>query len=88
MRIESFELDREKKEPREGFDKITLRAVLAMLGGWCIILIIGAQSAWGNMSTYFASYYYMLGYPVHMSDFYIVQPLIVTIAVFFFPIGM
>lgn len=59
-----------------------------MLGGWCIVLIIGAQGAWGNMSTYIASYYYMLGNPVHMSDFYIVQPLIVTMAVFFFPIGM
>lgn len=30
----------------------------------------------------------MLGHPVHMSDFYIVQPLIVTIATLFFPIGM
>ena len=36
------------KEPREGFDKITVRAVLTMLGGWCILLIIGAQLAWGN----------------------------------------
>ena len=61
-----------KKEPREGFDKITWKAIFAMLGGWCIVLIIGAQSAWGNMSTYIASYYYSLGHQVHMSDFYIV----------------
>ena len=59
-----------------------------MLGGWCIILIIGAQSAWGNMSTYIASYYFMLGYNVHMNDFYIVQSLIVVIATLFFPLGM
>ena len=30
----------------------------------------------------------MLGNPVHMTDFYIVQPLIVVIATFFFPLGM
>ena len=59
-----------------------------MIGGWCIVLIIGAQTAWGNMSTYIASYYYHLGHQVHMSDFFIVQPLMVTIAVFFFPLGM
>ena len=30
----------------------------------------------------------MLGYAVHMNDFYIVQPLIVVIATIFFPLGM
>ena len=30
----------------------------------------------------------MLGYPVHMNDFYIVQTLIVVIATIFFPFGM
>ena len=30
----------------------------------------------------------MLGYDVHMDDFYIVQPLIVVIATLFFPLGM
>ena len=30
----------------------------------------------------------MLGYPVHMNDFYIVQTLIVVIATIFFPLGM
>ena len=59
-------------EPREGFDKITCRAAFTILGGWCLLLIIGAQLAWGNQSTYIASYYFMLGNPVHMNDFYIV----------------
>ena len=31
-----------KSEPREGLDKFTCSAVFTMLGGWCILLIIGA----------------------------------------------
>lgn len=62
--------------------------MFTLLGGWSVLLIIGAQLAWGNQSTYIASYYYMLGNNVHMDDFYIVQPLIVVIATLFFPIGM
>ena len=60
------------KKQREGYDKITCRAFFTILGGWSVLLIIGAQLAWGNQSTYIASYYYMLGYNVHMNDFYIV----------------
>ena len=61
-----------RSQQREGYDKVTCRAVFTIFGGWCILLIIGAQLAWGNQSTYIASYFYMLGYPVHMNDFYIV----------------
>ena len=71
-----------------GFDKITFKAFMTILGGWCILLIIGAQLAWGNQSTYIASYYYMLGHNVRMEEFYVVQPLIVAIATLFFPLGM
>ena len=74
--------------PRAGYDKFTCPAVFTILGGWSVLLIIGAQLAWGNQSTYIASYYYMLGYAVHMNDFYVVQPLIVVIATIFFPLGM
>ena len=49
-----------------GFDKITCKAFMTILGGWCILLIIGAQLAWGNQSTYIASYFYMLGHDVRM----------------------
>lgn len=44
--------------------------------------------AWGNQSTYIASYYLYLGNDVSMKDFYMVQPLIVVIATIFFPLGM
>jgi len=71
-----------------GVDKITCSAFFTILGGWCLLLIIGAQLAWGNQSTYIASYFYMLGHDVHMDDFYIVQPLIVVFATVFFPLGM
>lgn len=37
-----------EKQPREGYDKITCRAAFSILGGWCVLLIIGAQLAWGN----------------------------------------
>ena len=79
---------RQTRNSGVGYDKFTCNAVLTILGGWSVLLIIGAQLAWGNQSTYIASYYYMLGYNVHMEDFYIVQPLIVVIATIFFPIGM
>ena len=62
--------------------------MLTILGGWSVLLIIGAQLAWGNQSTYIASYFHMLGHNVHMQDFYIVQPLIVVVATIFFPLGM
>ena len=84
----NYEAKRDYLEPREGYDKITFSAVFTILGGWCVLTIIGAQLAWGNQSTYIASYFYMLGNPVHMTDFYIVQPLIVIIATVFFPLGM
>ena len=58
------------------------------MGGWCVLLIIGEQLAWGNQSTYIASYYKMLGFDVNMEQFYIVQPLIVAVATFIFPWGM
>ena len=72
----------------EGYDKVTCKAFFTIFGGWCILLIIGAQLAWGNQSTYIASYYHHLGYQVRMDQFYVVQPLIVSIATLFFPIGM
>jgi len=59
-----------------------------VLGSWGILLIIGAQLSWGNMSTYIASYFYHLGGDVTMEEFYIVQPLIVVVATFLFPVGM
>ena len=71
-----------------GYDKMTCKAGFTVFGGWCILLIIGAQLAWGNQSTYIASYFYMLGHQVTMEQFYIVQPLIVLIATLFFPLGM
>ena len=74
--------------PRAGYDKFTCPAIFTILGGWSVLLIIGAQLAWGNQSTYIASYFFMLGYDVHMNDFYTVQPLIVVIATLFFPLGM
>ena len=51
-------------------------------------MIIGAGLAWGNMSTYIASYYKMLGFDVTMDQFYVVMPLMVFSATFFFPMGM
>ena len=68
--------------------KVTVRGLLCVLGAWSILLIIGAQLSWGNMSTYFASYFYWLGKDVTMEQFYTVQPLIVVTATFFFPFGM
>jgi MFS transporter, OFA family, oxalate/formate antiporter len=67
---------------------VTCSAFSTIVGGWCILLIIGAQLAWGNQSTYIASYFYHLGWPVTMEQFYIVQPLIVLFATFFFPLGV
>ena len=58
------------------------------MGSWGILLIIGAQLSWGNMSTYIASYFYYLGADVTMEEFYIVQPLIVVVATVLFPVGM
>lgn len=49
-----------------GHDKVTCKAFFTILGGWCLLLIIGAQLAWGNQSTYIASYFYMLGHKVKM----------------------
>lgn len=45
----------------EGMDKVTFKALKCILGAFCILLIIGAQHSWGNMSTYIASYYRSLG---------------------------
>jgi hypothetical protein len=53
-------------QSRLGYDLVTIRSVLSLLGGWCVLLIIGAGLAWGNYSTYIASYYKMLGYDVTM----------------------
>ncbi len=74
--------------PQEGYDKITISALLCVLGSWSILLIIGAQLSWGNMSTYIASYFYYLGADVTMEEFYIVQPMIVVVATVLFPVGM
>jgi MFS family permease len=61
---------------------------MTLVGGWCILLVIGAQLAWGNQSTYIVSYYYHQGKQVTMEEFYVVQPFIVLIATFFYPIGV
>jgi len=53
-----------------------------------VLLIIGEQLAWGNQSTYIASYFHYLGNDVNMEEFYTVQPLIVSTATFFFPLAM
>lgn len=73
---------------REGEDKITMKAVMCVLGAWAILLIIGGQLSWGNMSTYIASYYYLTDKSVTMEQFSLVQPIIVVTATFTFPIGM
>lgn len=54
------------KESQEGYDKVTLQAALCVLGSWSILLIIGAQLSWGNMSNYIASYFHYLGEDVTM----------------------
>ena len=75
------------KTKNEGF---TVRAVMCMAGSWAILLIIGAQLSWGNMSTYIASYYYWKSdekQAVSCQQFMIVQPLIVFTATIFFPLG-
>ena len=74
--------------PQEGYDKITLKGGLCVFGAWCILLIIGAQLSWGNMSTYIASYFHSIGQPVTMEQFYVVQPIIVVTATVLFPVGM
>ena len=64
---------------------------LCVVGSWVIVLILGAQIAWGNMSTYICSYFYHYGNDIEgatMAKFYVVQPLIVFTSLFFFPIGM
>ena len=35
-------LSHRTKEPREGFDKFTFSAIMTILGGWAVLLIIGA----------------------------------------------
>ena len=50
-----------------GFDKVTLKSEFCVLGGWCILLIIGEQLAWGNQSTYVVSYFKSLGHDVNMN---------------------
>ena len=57
-------------EPIAGYDKVTLAAAMCVLGSWALLLIIGAQLSWGNMSTYFASYFHYLGAEVTMAQFY------------------
>ncbi len=52
--------------PRAGYDKFTGRAIMTLIGGWCISIAIGEQIAWGNQSTYVASYFKMLGHDVDM----------------------
>jgi hypothetical protein len=71
-----------------GEQKITWAGIFCTLGAWSCLLVIGSQIAWGNQSTYVCSYYYALGYAVTMEDFYIVQPMMVLVATFFFPVGM
>ncbi len=60
---------------------------MSVLGAWGVLLVIGNQLAWGNDSTYVCSYFHHLGCQVSMKDFYIVQPMIVLVATFFFPVG-
>ena len=43
---------------KTGQEQFTVKAVLCMAGALMILLIIGAQLSWGNMSSYIASYYY------------------------------
>jgi len=68
----------EDQQPRKaiaGQDKVTWRAVATILAGFCVYMVIGAQLAWGNQSTYYASYFYYLSKstkPVSLNDFYIV----------------
>ena len=75
-------------EPIAGYDKVTYAAAMCVLGSWALLLIIGAQLSWGNMSTYFASYFHYLGAEVTMAQFYKVQPIIVVTATLIFPLGI
>ena len=61
-----------ENEQRIGYNKVTQKAALTVLAGWGIFLIIGEQLAWGNQSTYIASYFRMLGNEVSMEEFYLV----------------
>ena len=48
---------------------------LCVLGSWATVFILGAQIAWGNMSTYICSYFYHFGNDIEgatMAKFYVV----------------
>ena len=79
----------EHHEPKAGWDKFTLPAVLTMVGAMCVHICIGCQYAWGNISIYIVSYFRnVYGMDVNMSQFYAVLPVIVLTSTIFFPIGM
>ena len=54
------------QEQKAGYDKLTRDAILTLFGGWCLVLTVGEQIAWGNQSTYVASYFKYLGFDVDM----------------------
>lgn len=77
------------RKRKEGVDKLTPSAVSTLVGCWIINLIVGGQLAMGNITVYFASYYYHVQDYKNINEdtFYMIGPFIVICSSLFFPLG-
>ena len=63
-------------------------AFLTVGGAWLNMWLYGLSLCWGSMKPYIASYYHMIDPRVSEDDFFIVNPSIVLLSMFTFPIGV
>ncbi len=77
-----------KKEPKEGYDKFTVPAILTVIGCILMMIMVGYAFNWGNISAYCTGYYRLIGNDVTTYDMYIVYPFIIFFSTVVFPYGM